>query len=263
MRARPTSRRGLGICYETRVSAPQVFILSRSAARRVHAPHAVFAHAAVPRSDWPCGLARPLCGASPRRQFYHPIVAIVGDIDVAGGIHRHTAGVVESGEGQLGRGGRARRQFHHPIVGRVRDVEVASGIHRHPDGVVEAGERQDGLPSRRVTSRRCRPQNKATPSRSAAPLAVLAAFLDRLGRYEPAGHHRGVRVRASHRSMGPRDQHRDHPPAGSSRQRGLRIAGPRGRNDDHRRHGDLRIRPDRPGPNRTRTPAIQVTGPSR
>ena len=262
MRARPTSRRGLGICYETRVSAPQVFILSRSAARRVHAPHAVFAHAAVPRSDWPCGLARPLCGASPRRQFYHPIVAIVGDIDVAGGIHRHTAGVVEAGEGQLGRGGRARRQFHHPIVGRVRDVEVASGIHRHPDGVVEAGERQDGLPSRRVTSRRCRPQNKATPSRSAAPWLSSPPFSTGSGATNRRPLSRGSRS-GSHRSMGPRDQHRDHPPAGSSRQRGLRIAGPQGRDDDHRRYGDLRIRPDRPGPNRTRTPAIQVTGPSR
>ena len=36
----------------------------------------------------------------------------------------------------------------------------------------------------------------------------------------------------------------------------LRIARPQGRDDDHRRHGDLRIRPNRPGPNRTRTPQL-------
>jgi len=29
------------------------------------------------------------------------------------------------------------------------------------------------------------------------------------------------------------------------------TARPQGRNDDHRRNGDLRIRPNRPGPNRT------------
>ena len=31
----------------------------------------------------------------------------------------------------------------------------------------------------------------------------------------------------------------------------LRIARPQGRDDDHRRHGDLRLRPNRPGPSRT------------
>ena len=46
----------------------------------------------LPRSDWPCSLARPPCGASPRRQLHHPIVGSVGDVDVAGGIHRHTDG---------------------------------------------------------------------------------------------------------------------------------------------------------------------------
>src|SRR6478672_1865244 len=36
-----------------------------------------------PRSDWSCSLARPPCGASPRRQFHHPIVEQVGDVEVA------------------------------------------------------------------------------------------------------------------------------------------------------------------------------------
>ena len=41
------------------------------------------------------------------------------------------------------------------------------------------------------------------------------------------------------------------PPPRSPRRPDLRIARPQGRNDDHRRHGDLRLRPNRPGPNRT------------
>ena len=49
----------------------------------------------------------------------------------------------------------------------------------------------------------------------------------------------------------PRDQHRDRPPPRSPRRPDLRIARPQGRDNDHRRHGDLRLRPDRPGPNRT------------
>jgi hypothetical protein len=45
--------------------------------------------------------------------------------------------------------------------------------------------------------------------------------------------------------------HRDRPPPRSARRPGLRIARPQGRKDDHRRHSDLRLRPNRPGPNRT------------
>ncbi len=47
------------------------------------------------------------------------------------------------------------------------------------------------------------------------------------------------------------DQHRDNPPARSSRRPNLRILSPQGRTDDHRRDGDLRTRPNRPGPSRT------------
>jgi len=33
-----------------------------------------------------------------RRQFHRLIVGIVGDVDVAGGVHRHTTGIVEARE---------------------------------------------------------------------------------------------------------------------------------------------------------------------
>jgi hypothetical protein len=58
--------------------------------------------------------------------------------------------------------------------------------------------------------------DSGNPANMRTPLATLAALLDRLGRYEPAA----------------------------------RIAG-FGRGDDDRRHGDLCVRPNRPGPNRT------------
>ena len=83
------------------------------------------------------------------------------------------------------------------------------------------------------------------------PLAALAALFDRLGRYEPAATIAGfafsplteraipeINTAITHLRdvLGDAD---------------LRIARPQGRDDDHRRHGDLRIRPNRPGPNRT------------
>jgi len=40
------------------------------------------------------------------------------------------------------------------------------------------------------------------------------------------------------------------PPTRCPRRPDLRLARPRGRNDDHCRHGDLRLRPNRPGPSR-------------
>ena len=59
----------------------------------------------------------------------------------------------------------------------------------------------------------------------------------------------------------PRDQHRDRPPRERPRRPDLRIARPQGRDDDHRRHGDLRIRPNRPGPSRTEGCLEIVVGP--
>jgi hypothetical protein len=46
-------------------------------------------------------------------------------------------------------------------------------------------------------------------------------------------------------------RHRDRPPTRSPRRPDLRIARPQGRDDDHRRDGDVRLRPNRPGPSRT------------
>ena len=53
--------------------------------------------------DWPCSLARPLCGASPRRQLEHSVVAVVGDVDVARSVHGDTLGAIQAGERQHGR----------------------------------------------------------------------------------------------------------------------------------------------------------------
>ena len=59
------------------------------------------------------------------------------------------------------------------------------------------------------------------------------------------------------------NRHRDRPPTRCPRRPDLRIARPQGRDDDHRRIGDLRIRPDRPGANRTRTPELKRSRGSR
>ena len=81
-------------------------------------------------------------------------------------------------------------------------------------------------------------------------LAVLAAVLDRLGHREAAATIGGFAISplATHRS--PRST-RGRPPPRISRRPDLRIARPQGRDDDRRRNGDLRIRPNRPGPSRT------------
>ena len=57
-----------------------------------------------PRSHWPGSLARPPCGASPWRQFQHPIVARVVDVEVAGTVHRHTLGAGQAVEPPVPRG---------------------------------------------------------------------------------------------------------------------------------------------------------------
>ena len=59
------------------------------------------------------------------------------------------------------------------------------------------------------------------------PLAALAAFFDRLGRYEPAATIAGFASAPSPQRPS-RDQHRDHPPARGPRRRDLRIARPQG-----------------------------------
>ena len=93
----------------------------------------------------------------------------------------------------------------------------------------------------------------ATTTTRATPLSAprwlsSPRLFDRLGRYEPAATIAGFAVSPITAARRPRAQHRDRPPTRGPRRPGLRIARPQGRDDDHRRHGDLRIRPNRPGP---------------
>jgi hypothetical protein len=69
------------------------------------------------------------------------------------------------------------------------------------------------------------------------------------------------RVQSPHRGGGPGNQHRGRSPPPCPRRPHLRIARPRGPNDDHRRHGSVCIRPNRPGPNRTECRLEIVVGP--
>ena len=92
---------------------------------------------------------------------------------------------------------------------------------------------------------------RATPPTIRVPLAVLAVFLDRLGRYESAATIAGFAFSPLTAAAVPRNHHRDHPPPRCPRRPDLRIARPQGRDDDHRRDGGVRIRPNRPGPSRT------------
>ena len=68
------------------------------------------------------------------------------------------------------------------------------------------------------------------------------------------GYDRRVRRRSSwgHNQLR-RNRQGAYPPPRGPRRPDLRIARPQGRDDDHRRHRDVRLRPNRPGPNRTRT----------
>ena len=84
-----------------------------------------------------------------------------------------------------------------------------------------------------------------------AVLAALAALFNRLGHYEVAATMSGFADMPYSRSVVAGDQHRDNPPAQSSRRRNLRILSSQRRTDDHRRDGHLRTRPNRPGPSRT------------
>ena len=54
----------------------------------------------------PLGSFRPVNGSStgvldPAAQFQHPVIVEVGDVEVAGGVHRHVFGQVEAVERQL------------------------------------------------------------------------------------------------------------------------------------------------------------------
>ena len=83
-------------------------------------------------------------------------------------------------------------------------------------------------------------------------LSFLAAILDRIGRYESAATIAGFAVVSPLATMWtPELGTAITPPTRCPRRPDLRIACPRGRDDENRRHGDVRIRPNRRGPNRT------------
>jgi len=64
-------------------------------------------------------------------------------------------------------------------------------------------------------------------------------------------HHHRFRTQSPHRVDIPPTQQSERAPAGCPRRPDLRVARPQGRDDDHRRDGDLRLRPNRPGPSGT------------
>ena len=70
------------------------------------------------RIGWGAAVAAKLL----HRQLEHPGVAGFGDVEVAGGIHRHVGGAHEAGEWQHRLGGRAGRQLQHPVFAAVGDV---------------------------------------------------------------------------------------------------------------------------------------------
>jgi Resolvase, N terminal domain len=94
-------------------------------------------------------------------------------------------------------------------------------------------------------------QDSGSSTSIRSPLVILATFLDRLGRYEPAATIAGFAVSPMTAALEPGAEHRDRPPPRHPRRGDLRIARPQGRDHDHRRNGDLRIRSNRPGPSRT------------
>jgi hypothetical protein len=75
------------------------------------------------------------------------------------------------------------------------------------------------------------------------PLAILAALFNRLQHYEPAATIAGFRAQSHDCNRSPSIRHRDHTPTGGPRRPDLRLACPQGPDDDHRRHGHLRLRP--------------------
>jgi hypothetical protein len=73
---------------------------------------------------------------SPGRQPYHSVVAGIGNVRVAAGVHGHGSGAPEAGERQRCRGGRVRGQFEYPVVAGVGDVDGACRQFQHPIGPV-------------------------------------------------------------------------------------------------------------------------------
>ena len=94
-----------------------------------------------------------------------------------------------------------------------------------------------------------------------APLAVLAVLLERLGHDESAATVAGFAFNSMTAAAFPEINTAIAHLRSLAGRPDLRIARPHGRGDDHRRHCDLRIRPNRPGPSRTEGCLEIVVGP--
>ena len=88
--------------------------------------------------------------AARHRHLPDTAVGDIRDVEVAGGIHRHSPRPVKLGAGGhtavagIGRGAVAgyrcddtRRHLPDPVVRTVRDVDIAPGIHRHAIGLID------------------------------------------------------------------------------------------------------------------------------
>jgi hypothetical protein len=139
-----------------------------------------------------------------------------------------------------GTGDRSRqRQPHHRDPAGGRPVLVRGHV-RRPNDCVRL--RQGGHPQ--LPRVRQHLHDRHTPGGARRPLRPARTP-------RTSSDHRRFRVQSPHRGGDPGNQHRGRSPPPCPRRPDLRIARPRGPNDDHRRHGSVCIRPNRPGPNRT------------
>ena len=74
-----------------------------------------------------------------------------------------------------------------------------------------------------------------------SPLAVLTALFDRIGRYQPAAIIGGFAINPLVTATAPEFGTAVAQPSRCAPRGDLRIARPQGRDDDHRRDGDVRI----------------------
>ena len=125
-------------------------------------------------------------------EFEHPVVATVDDIDVAGGIHRHTDGVIDAGERQHRWRVRPGGQLQHPIVVGINHIHTSGGVHCHIDDAVQIGEWQHrrGVRPRRQASvpgcGRSRPRTRCqTVSTAIPPMPLTCSNGSTVGAFDP------------------------------------------------------------------------------
>ncbi len=90
----------------------------------------------VARADQDQAVAPKHCGSA-RGQLQHSVVVRIGDVEVAGAVHRNPSGRLRPVNGSTVWVVDPGRQLQHPavVVAPVGDVEVAGAIHRHPGRV--------------------------------------------------------------------------------------------------------------------------------